>query len=245
MHEGPRTRKNLLDRLLARYLRVTPQGLVYFVVVGLIMATSEPNLRSLILGSLVVSLGFTVRIFASGYRVDGPAVGGIYRWVRYPKELGVTLVLAGLALCGKQIDVILMIIIGCSVYFAFKTKKKDLMHRLKAEPESLVYQKLVPALMPSVVPLPKKMVSKMFSKGPEFSLRSAFFGREPQEVKQIEYIIGHFLLLLGLFLTYRYWENFPFNKFFAFVFGSYAFGRLLYFTFRGDRRGQHIISIRD
>lgn len=245
MDETRQRQKSHLGHLIGHSLRVSPPSLIYFLAILLIVLTSEPNFRSMVLGAGMVMGGFLIQILASGYGQRPTEIVGIYRWVRYPMELGNFMVLLGVALCGKQVDIILLVLLGCGIYFAQDLRHKELQAAQGGEPKILRYQKLVAAMMPSLWPVPKRLVSTPLGDVPPFSLKQAFLGQVQRNIRQIDFFLAHILLLCGLYVGYRYSGILPFNGLFAGLLLAYGLTRTLYFALRGDRRGKPKMGFRD
>jgi hypothetical protein len=245
MHESRQSQKGHLGHLIGHYFRVSPQSLIYFLAILLIMLTSDPNFRSMVLGAGAVLGGFVVQILASGYGKRPTEIVGIYRLVRYPMELGNFMVLFGVALCGKQVDIILLVLLGCGIYFAQDLRHRELRDAQDGDPKALRYQKLVAGMMPTLWPVPKSLVSDPLGKDSPFSLKQAFLGQVQRNIRQIDSFLAHILLLCGLYVGYRYRGIFPFNSLFAGLLLAFALIRTIYFVLRGDRRGKPKMGLRD
>ncbi len=245
MVESRQKQKGYIETLLGRSLRVSPPALVYFLAILLIMLTSEPNFRSMVLGVGTVLSGFLVQIFAAGYGRRPTEIVGIYRWVRYPLELGNFMVLLGVALCGKQVDIILLILLGCGIYFAQDLRHRELQEGLAAQPEALRYQRLVSGMMPSLWPVAQRLVSPPLGQVPPFSLKQAFLGQIQRNIRQIDFFLAHILLLCCLYIGYRYAGIFPFNGLFAGLLLVFGLSRTMYLALRGDRRGKPKMGLHD
>jgi isoprenylcysteine carboxyl methyltransferase (ICMT) family protein YpbQ len=204
---------------------------------AMILFSSDPSTKSLLVGVAPVAVGVCLRLLAVGFCQNSElVVAGPYRWVRYPHELGTSLVLIGLAMMGRQIDVILLICIAMALVFSYSVRAGDQKCAREAGEHLKRYQKLVPAFMPTLIPIGDHEGFQDFGSTQKVTMRAMLFGRRHSQVREIEYLLYLFFMMVCLLLVERFAAVFPFKWFFGAMIVVYLVGRWSYFLLRGDRR---------
>lgn len=109
-------------RLLAR-LRVS----LGFVFGALVLWLAEPTARSLLLGSVLASLGEGLRVWAAGHLNKSREVtmSGPYRWLAHPLYVGSSIMGAGLVIASANVvaAVLVTIYLGAAISAAVRTEE--------------------------------------------------------------------------------------------------------------------------
>lgn len=144
-----------MGEVLFRFRSYTPVPLVLVAFLG-----SSPTVGKLILGSTIVLIGETIRIWSGGYlggslrtrRVGGEFLvrSGPYSYTRNPLYLGNLLLSVGMAICFWAFMPYLMVILLLFFFFQYYSimKVEEEFLEEKFGEEYIGYRKSVPAFFP-------------------------------------------------------------------------------------------------
>ena len=213
---------------------------VFFLLVAIHLLTSDPSERSFVVGIIVIFGGLTLRIMAAGYRSDF-CISGPFQFVRGPHHLGTLLVLGGLAMIGRQLDIVLMTLVLVALFLLRDLNKWESVLEKNYGGSYLFYKKVVPCFMPTILPLDADQVAKKWGhlvpKG-NFSLKKSMVDGFNKKQGEMSIVFYTALILAAHYLVFRYETVVPMRRILAVILVLLVSCRWIFFAVRGERRGQ-------
>jgi protein-S-isoprenylcysteine O-methyltransferase Ste14 len=142
-------------QVLFRWRSYTPVPLVLIAFLG-----SNATIHRVIIGSLIISVGETIRIWSGGYlggslrtrKIGGEVLvkSGPYSYTRNPLYLGNLLLSVGMAICFWALMPYLMVILLLFFFFQYYSivKAEEEFLATKFGEEYVLYRNSVPAFLP-------------------------------------------------------------------------------------------------
>lgn len=236
-----RNHLGVLDRWMGRSFRVTAKEAALFLLTVVILATAYPSEKSILIGSGIITVGLILRSWAAGYERVGILISGPYLFVRYPHHLGTVIWLVGIAVIGRQLDIVLLSCVLSAVFLTWEIRHWDARDTRLLGHSFLLYQKIVPGMFPSLMPLKLDFLKREFGfLGVElpFSLKRSIFEGQRGNDGEIITIFYTFIILIVYFLILRFDGIIPVRQLFLGGCFSFLVVRFIFFAVRGERRLQ-------
>ena len=118
-----------MRRLRARSVakRLHPRLLVVYASALALVAFARPSLASLLLGAILIGVGETLRIWATGHlhKNDELTVSGAYAFVRHPLYTGTFLIASGFAIMANTVWALAIWALFLLVFFIYYLPYKN------------------------------------------------------------------------------------------------------------------------
>jgi protein-S-isoprenylcysteine O-methyltransferase Ste14 len=231
----------VLNRWLSWYFRATVKKAGLFALIVIILTTGHPSDKSLLIGLAIVIIGIALRLWASGYPVADVTVSGPYRYMRYPHQFGTGVWLVGIAVTGRQMDIVLLACVLAGLVLTREIRNWDAQYERTSGHSFHLYQKVVPSIFPSFIPLETTFMKREFgflAAESDFSIKRAFLVGYRENEGEIVTIFYTLVIEIAFFMLHRFDGIVPVKP--IFLVGCFVFliGRVIFFAIRGERRMQ-------
>ena len=138
--------------------RLRPRLIVVYLLVLVLVAMAKPAATGLIVGGILMVLGESLRVWATGYlcKNDDLTVAGPYAFLRHPLYLGTLLIGCGFAITASNWIALMLLAVFVAGYFGYYMPYKERIESARlediyGEPYRL-YAVAVPKLLPRLRP---------------------------------------------------------------------------------------------
>jgi protein-S-isoprenylcysteine O-methyltransferase Ste14 len=227
-----------IEQKLERWFRATPRQALEFVLLVSMLVSAEATERSLIVGGSVATIGFILRIVASGFRYSESEfkARGLYRFVRHPHHLGTMIVGIGVGVSGQNAFAMAGLIVVAGIYFRSVIIAEEKRLLKNWGPRYGVFRANVSALLPQLIPF-----VAAGGEGSDFSLKNSLVTGRFREV--------NFLFVLVLSFAAMCWsgtleDRRVYTIVLAGTIAAFVLFRGVYYGYAGrHRRARGVVSI--